>query len=246
MKILKVHFHSFRNEEWFQLFTEFHDLVMKYDPAALNIAELWATFLILYADADTAMEIIRKSAETALMLEADHVRDRTFRGFADAVKSACNHFNPQKRAAAEQLTVLFDHFGNLAQKAPNEETAGIYNLLQELNGAYADRVALLSLTDWTAQLAADNAAYETLVKNRNTEVASRSNLKVKNVRREVQDVYSKITDRIEAIMTLNGETPPFMDFVNELNAFLKRYADTLAQRRGKKETESQDGRNDLT
>ncbi|MDR1865525.1 MAG: DUF6261 family protein [Bacteroidales bacterium] len=239
-KIIRADFYAFRNEEWFQLFTEFHDLVVKYNPSALNIAELWVTFLILYADADTAMEIIRKSADTVLMLEADHVRDRTFRGFSDAVKSARNHFDPQKRAAAEQLTILFDHFGNLAQKAPNEETAGIYNLLQELNGAYADRVALLSLTDWTAQLAADNAAYEALVKNRNTEVASRSKLQMKNIRREVQDVYYKIVERIEATMTLNSEAPPFTDFVNELNAFLKRYADTLAQRRGKKGTKQQD------
>jgi hypothetical protein len=30
----------------------------------------------------------------------------------------------------------------------------------------------------------------------------------------------------------DGETPPFTDFVNEYNAFLKRYADVLAQRKG--------------
>jgi hypothetical protein len=240
MKIFKVDFHSFRNEEWFQLFTEFRDLVLKYNPSALNIDAPWATFLTLYDDADVALEIIRKSADTALMLEADHLRDRTFRGFADAIKSARNHFDPQKHAAAEQLTILFDHFGNLAKKASNEETAGIYNLLQELNGAYADKVALLSLTDWATQLAADNEAYGALVKDRNTEVASRSKLKVKNVRREVQDVYSQMTERIEATMTLNGEVPPFTEFVNELNAFLKKYADTLSQRQGKKGTKSQD------
>ncbi|GHT67838.1 hypothetical protein FACS189452_06320 [Bacteroidia bacterium] len=231
--IIKVDFYAFRNEEWFQLFTEFRDLVLKFNPSVLNVAAQWATFLTLYADADTALEIIRKSADTALMLEADHRRDLTFRGFADAVKSARNHFDPAKRAAAEQLAILFDHFGNLARKASNEETAGIYNLLQELNGAYANRVAALGLADWTSQLAAHNAAYETLVKDRNTEIASRSKLQMKTVRRDVQDVYSQIVQRIEATMTLNGEVPPFTDFVNELNAFLKHYADTLAQRRGK-------------
>jgi hypothetical protein len=236
MKILSVNFYRLRNEEWFQLFTEFHDLVLKYNPGDLNIAELWATFLLLYADADTALEIIRKSADTVLMIEADHVRDHTFRGFADAVRSARNHFDPAKRAAAEKLTIIFDHFGNLARKAPNEETAGIHNFLQELDSGTpgtALPVDILGLRDWAVQLAADNEAYETLVKDRNTEVASRSKLHMKDVRRELQDVYCKMTTRIEATTTLNGDVPPFTDFVNEWNAFLKRYSDVLAQRQGK-------------
>jgi hypothetical protein len=233
MKISSLNFYKLRNEEWFQLFTEFRDLALKFNPDALNIAALWATFLTLYADADTALEIIRKSADTALMLEADRVRDQTFRGFADAVKSACNHFDPQKRTAAEQLSIPFNHFGNLAQKAPNEETASIYNLLQELNGAYANRVQILSLQDWTLRLAADNAAYEALVKDRNTEIAQRSKLRMKGVRKEVQEVYYRIVERIEATITLNGEIPPFAGFANEWNAFLKRYADVLAQRHTK-------------
>jgi hypothetical protein len=233
MKVIRIHFHLFRNEEWFQLFTEFRDLVLKYNPDALNISELWVTFLILYTDADTALEVIRKSMNTVLMHEADYVRNRTFRGFVDAVKSALNHFDPQKREAARLLMILLDHFGNLARKAPNEETAGIYNLMQELNGAYADKVRILLLEDWTRQLAADNEAYEVLVKDRNVEVAQRSKLRMKEIRSEMQDVYAKIVERIEAVITLNGETPQFMGFVNELNAFLKRYADVLAQRKGK-------------
>jgi hypothetical protein len=245
MKFLSLNFYKLRNEEWFQLFTEFHDLVLKHNPGALNIAELWAAFLLLYTDADTALEIIRKSADTVLMIEADHVRDQTFRGFADAVKSARNHFDPAKRAAAEQLTILFDHFGNLAKKAPNEETAGIYNMLQELNGAYADKVQTLSLQDWATRLAADNNAYEALVKNRNTEIASRSKLRMKEVRKEVQDVYYRVVERIEATITLNGETQPFTDFVNEWNAFLKQYDTVLAQRLAKgRPTTSQDSPDD--
>jgi hypothetical protein len=233
MKIIKVDFHVLRNEEWFQLFTEFRDLALKYDPNALNIAELWATFLILYTDADTAIEIIRKSADTALMIKADHVRDHTFRGFADAVKSARNHFDPAMRAAADKLTIIFNHFGNLTRKAPNEETSGIYNLLQELDNGTPGMtlpVDILGLRNWAIRLAEDNAAYETLLKNRNTEVASRSKLRMKEVRREVQKAYYKMAARIEAVTTLNGDMPPFSDFVNEWNAFLKHYANVLAQR----------------
>jgi hypothetical protein len=45
-----LNFYKLRNEDWFQLFTDVRDLVLKYNPGALNIAELWATFLILYAE----------------------------------------------------------------------------------------------------------------------------------------------------------------------------------------------------
>ncbi|MDR1097262.1 MAG: DUF6261 family protein, partial [Tannerella sp.] len=136
---------------------------------------------------------------------------------------------------ADRLTILFDHFGNLARKAPNEETAGIYNLLQELDNGTPGvplPVDVLGLRDWAVRLAADNAAYEVLVKDRNTEVASRSKLRMKEVRRELQEAYRKMTKRLEATMTLNGDVPPFTDFANEWNAFLKRYADVLAQRTG--------------
>ncbi|MDR1129917.1 MAG: hypothetical protein LBK96_02930 [Prevotellaceae bacterium] len=34
MKILSLNFYKLRNEEWFQLFTEFRDLVLKYNPGA--------------------------------------------------------------------------------------------------------------------------------------------------------------------------------------------------------------------
>ncbi|MDR2466495.1 MAG: DUF6261 family protein [Prevotellaceae bacterium] len=237
MKILRLDFRRLRNEEWFQLFTEFRDLVLKYNADELNIAELWATFLLLYADADTALEIIRKSADTALMIEADHVRDHTFRGFVDAVKSARNHFDPAKRAAAEKLIIIFDHFGNLAHKAFNEETAGIHNLLEEFDRGAPETelpVDVLGLRDWANKLAADNDAYEALVKDRNTEVASRSKLRMKEVRSDLQEVYYKMVARIEATMTLNGEVQPFTDFVNEWNAFLKHYSDVLAQRTGRR------------
>jgi hypothetical protein len=234
MKILKMRFTNLRNEEWFQFMTEFKDLAEKSTPETLGISELFTQFLSAYADADIAAEIIRKSPETAQMQEADRKRDATFRGLANAVDAFTHHFNAGKRQAAEELTIVLDHFGNLAQKPSNEETAGIYNLLQELNGKYAPQVQLLALGDWVQELEQNNNEYETLVKQRNVELAERPKLRMSNVRSQTQDIYRKISERIEALIIVNGANA-YASFVDELNVFIKHYNSIISQRQGRNE-----------
>ena len=237
MKILRIRLDSLRNEEWFQFMTEVRDLIVLFTAQALSIVELFVLFLKLYADADAALEIIRKSPETEKMTEADHLRDQTFFGLHTSVRAAVHHFDPVQSEAARQLTIVFDRFGNLAHKAPNEETAGIYNLVQELRGTYAEFIATLQLTAWVEELAARNDAYEALVKARNEEVAARPKLQVKQARRELDGVYRQIVERIEALCLVQGPDS-FTPFIDRLNAFVARYNNVLAQRRGQRKSDS--------
>jgi hypothetical protein len=238
MKIVRIRLDALRNEEWFQFMTEARDLIVKFTAQALFIVELFVLFLKLYADADVALEIIRKSPETEKMTEADHLRDQAFSGLHTTIRAAVHHFDPAQSEAARQLTIVFDRFGNLAHKAPNEETAGIYNLVQELRGAYAGFVTTLGLTAWVEELAARNEAYEALVKARNEEVAARPKLQVKQIRRELDGVYRQIVERIEALCLVQGPDS-FTPFIDQLNAFVTRYNNVLAQRRGQRKTESE-------
>jgi hypothetical protein len=231
MKILRIRLFSLRNEEWFQFMTEVRDLTLKFTAQALSIVELFILFLKFYTEADIALEIIRKSPETEKMTEADHVRDQAFHGLNATIRAAVSHFDPAHSEAARQLIIVLDRFGNLAQKAPNEETAGINNLIQELHGPYAGFVATLGLDAWVGELAARNDAYEVLVKARNEEVAARPKLHVKLVRRELDDVYRQIVERIEALTLVQG-AEPYAAFIDQLNAFIARYNNVVAQRRG--------------
>jgi hypothetical protein len=233
MKFLRLYFQDLRNEEWFQFFTEFKNLTIRFTPEALDITALFSVFLVLYADADIVLEVIRKSLETALMDDADQKRDRTFRGFADAVKSACNHFEPVKQQAANELVIVFKHFGNLVEKAPNEETASICNFLEEMNGAYAPQIELLGLGEWIVELDNRNQAYEELVNKRNTKVTSRTTLRMADVRKQVQGVYRQIIERVESLAVVNGDEP-YAPFITELNGYIKRYSDVMAQRKGQR------------
>jgi hypothetical protein len=234
MKIRRLRVENLRNEEWFQFFTEFKALAEQHSPAALNIDELFALFLVLYAGADEALEIIRKSASTEQIADADTARDTVFRGLAEAVQSALLHFDAVKREAARRLQITFDHYGNVARKSYDAETATIHNLIQELNGKHATDVATLGLGDWVTQLDADNRAFEALMNTRYSEEAGKTDFRMKEVRRETDRIYRDITDRLEALMLVNGDTA-YVPFVKELNIRVERYADILAQRKGRSE-----------
>ena len=232
MKCKRFKNEDLRNEEWFQFNTEVKSLVEQYTPQTLEIENLFATFLSLYANADEALEIIRKSATTEQITEADAARDTVFRGFADAVKSANKHFDAVKRAAAKRLQIVFDTYGNLARKSYDEETALIYNFLQEMKGKYSNDIATLGLNDWVVQLETDNQTFETLMKTRDNETSTKTALRMKNVRTEADRCYRDILDRLDALMLVKGLLP-YEPFVRDLNVRVERYSNTVAQRKGR-------------
>lgn len=231
MKCKRFRNEELRNEEWFQFYTEFKVLAEQHTPQALHIEALFATFTKLYADADEALETIRKSATTEQLTESDNIRDNLFRGFADAVKSARNHFDPAKKEASRQIQIILDQYGNIARKPYDQETASIYNFVQDINAKAAD-VDLLGLADWIAQLDAENKNFEALMRNRYGEAASKSALRMKEVRLEADRLYRDILDRLDALMLLNGEEA-YAPFVRELSVRVERYSNLLAQRKGR-------------
>jgi hypothetical protein len=232
MKIKRFRNEILRNEEWFQFYTEFKALVEYYTPAVLNIDALFPAFLTLYGSADEAMEVIRKSATTEQIAEADNARDTVFRGLAEAVKSSLYHFDIGKREAAKRLQTVLSHYGNIARKSYDEETASIYNFLQELNGAYAADVTALNLTDWLTQLDADNHAFDALLQARYAEGEAKPDIRTLEVRRELDRNYRDMLDRIDASILLNGETQ-YAPFVKALNIRVEHYSNIIALRKGR-------------
>ena len=231
MKCKRFRIENLRNEEWFQFYTEFKTIVEQYTPQALDIEQLFTQFVALYDNVDEALEVIRKSASTEQLADADAGRDSVFRGFADAVKSAGNHFDSDKRDAAKRLQIIFDQFGNLARKPYDEETASIYNFLQEINAKATD-VNLLGLADWSNRLDADNKAFDALLKDRYDESTSKTTLRMKEVRIETDRCYRDILDRIDALIIVKGESA-YTSFVKDMSVRVERFENVLAQRKGR-------------
>ena len=232
MKINEFGLSSLHNEEHFQFHTDFKGLADTANPATLNIQVGYAAYLPVYANEAVALDVIRKSANTDDIAQADTLRDTTFRGLSDAVKSAGNHFNPAIKQAAARTQVVLGHYGNVATKSYNEETAAINSLLTDLNTSCAADIAALGLSDWVAELQANNDAFVNLMNIRYTEESGKTMLQMKQVRTQIDAAYRAITERINALIVINGEAG-YTNFVKELNQRIESYSVILAQRKGR-------------
>jgi hypothetical protein len=229
MKIKRIRLDRLRNEEWFNFLTEFKTFALQSTPEALCIEELFAVFLSLYASADDVLEQIRKSGYTSVVVRLDSLRDRTFRGLREAVSSASHHFDESHREQAGTILPLFAHYGDLAERGYNEETAALYNFIQELRGRCEPAVAQLGLTEWVDELERNNIAFEDAILGRNQEAADKNDLNMLKIRRLAGRNYLDILERIEAAINLNGPEA-YEPFVKRLNANIDRYQAVLNRR----------------
>ena len=231
MKIGKIHLNNLRNEEHYQFGKDVSALVVKYKAATLGVEVAFTDYSEEIKQEAEALELITKSVLTASQEEADYDRDVVFRGLADTVDVGVRHFKPAVRQAAAKLKVVFDHYGNLAVMPYDQESASIANLLGDLNTTYKSDVTAAGLTEWVTELTARNAAFVALRAARNTELSTKTSLRMKEVRVKVDAAYTLIADRVNSQALLNGDTA-YAPFINEMNALVSRYQNTIAKRRG--------------
>jgi hypothetical protein len=230
-KLVRIKTRFLPNELHFRFHTENDSLYAKYGIEPLGISVFIGPFHSNLADLDTALERIRKSPETDRIAEADHDFDTTFSGMSEYVHSCLHHFDPAVRRAAENLDVVFRHYGNIGREAYRQELASSYNLLQDLR-IRKDDVTALNLEPWIGAHEQAAAALAALLDERTGETAQQTDLRVRQVRRELDTVYQQITDRIDAMINLYGRD--FVPgFTAEYNAHASEYKNKLAQHLGR-------------
>ena len=235
MKILSLTLSKLRNATHFQFMTEFSNLVNKFGAAALKIVKLFTRLLGLLVEEDECLVVLQKSGYTEQMAEADRVRDVIFSGLVDTVNASCKHFDPNVQAAGNNLKIVFDTYGNLARKPHDEQTSGIYNLIQDLEGRYAADIAKIGANDWVTELNTRNTEYNELVRRRDAETAQKPDGKMKNIRTEIDRVYRDIITAIETLAKLTddpNEIETYRNFIASLNPVIERYRNRIAQREG--------------
>ena len=228
MEIANLNLHNQRNGGHYQFLTDFNDFVIRYTPQALGIVDAYEAFKLKYQDEIEAYKAITKSATTEDITDADHDRDITLRSTTDIARTALNHYDTNAHNAAKKVNVIFDQYGDLASKPYDEETGGIENVVKDLRTKTARDIGIIGLEPWINMLERQNITFKTLEAARNSEEANRSELRMKQVRLEVDAAYRKITKRINALIEVNGEAP-YAEFVKELNARITRAKDAIAQ-----------------
>lgn len=232
MQINSLKSHELRNEEHFQFQNEFNKLILQHKPVVLDIEDAYAHYLILYKNEHQALDVVRKSDLTSKIVNAKKARSNTYRGLSGTVKAACFHFIPAKKEAALRIQLVFDHFAGILKKAKDEQTAAINVLIEDLHTEYAADITTLRIKGWVNQLKIDNKHFEALNADRYTSEANKTQLKMKEVRKDIDVAYRNISKRIVALSIVN-KPDAYLPFVSELNERVERYNLTLAQRKGR-------------
>lgn len=76
------------------------------------------------------------------------------------------------------------------------------------------------------------------MQERYSEEAGKPQYNMKTARTEIDAIYRTITQRIDALIIVNGPEA-YTDFVNGLNERIERYNNTLARREGRNQKEDE-------
>jgi uncharacterized protein YicC (UPF0701 family) len=244
--IIRFSYESLRNETHVEFHTTFNSLFTRYSVGTLGITVLYNVYKPLFDEEVAALDQILKSALTPLIEDQEQKRDQVLRGFCDAVKSALNHYDTTRRNAAQKVEVILEHYGNIAAKPYDEETAAIDDLCRELQKqGNIEQVNTLGLGEWLSQLSQANRAFDALMMQRYTELSKRPDLHMRDIRKQVDGAFRAILDLLESLVRVNGPNTN-KAFLDELNAIMKRYRDILAQETGRRHHRKDLGEGDHT
>jgi len=235
-EIIRINYTSLRNEAHIEYHDVVSKLMVKHDLSLLGIEEYYNPYIKVYELEVSILDIVRKSEFTPKIVEQDKVRDSVFRGFSNAVKSAVDHYNPDKRMVAEKISqVVLKSYKNIAQKPFDQQTAAVDDIIRELNDNYLSDIKVLELEDWLVKLKSENEYFRSLMASRYEEMAQRPTLRMVDVRKDVDKLFRAILNYIEAII-LSTKTEKYDELIKELNVVSERYKNLLAQSKGKKKT----------
>ena len=261
MKTNRLNLAALHNEEWLGFFSDFKLLVLFFGVVGLGIGTLFDQLVPLFEQADKLMVVLRKSVLTLALEQADKKRDDFFRGLSDIVKGSLQQPDANKQKAALRLDNLLNAYrksilsGNYA-----EESLAIYNLLQDLKGAYAADVALLALGEWVTAITQADREFQAIRGERTQESIAKPRGDLRKIRRQIDVIYHAIIAVLDAKLLADGlggaididpdslkdgiyesDVPDHLrgnvvyNFVIAWNETVKKYHNLLAQREGRRE-----------
>ncbi|MEI6061016.1 MAG: DUF6261 family protein [Bacteroidota bacterium] len=232
MLIESFYMHNLQNEEHLQFHAECRNLLEVPGLVNASIAAVLPPYLESHNLERRILAKMRKSSITDELSTADTSRDELITGFQKQVDAAAHHYLSDLSQAGSRLWVAFGHYGDVARKSYDAETADIVSLLSLLNKSYASDIALLGLGGWLAELELRNQAFIGLMQSRYSEEVAKVQGSMKEVRVSVDDAFRSIVTHLNAFMTLQGDEG-YGELAKSVNTRIQHYRLLLAQRKGR-------------
>jgi hypothetical protein len=236
MKLNKIDLIRLRNEEHYELMLQLDEEIRTQTPQRLKLEKLYPVFQSLLERENAVLEQIRKSDLTESIADLDAKRDDLFRGLHSLIDSFGKHYDLQKSDAAKKLLIIFNEYGNVPKETYPQETAAITNLIEDLRTKYPIQIKTLVIGDYINVLEQANNDFRTTYTRRNATMGeAQLDENMRQVRKEMDVVYRRIVERIDACIVVNGEAD-FVLFVKHWNETINKFNNMLAIRKGKNAT----------
>jgi len=224
-----------------ELHYQFHEDVIDYINSKTleetNVIELtpWIPpYLVSFETEKDALDIILKSIHTLDMANTDHIRDNDLTGFAISVKAMMYHSDVTVQQAAYRTNDVLVHYGNVAKKKYDEETAAITDILREYEKPeHVADINKLKLKEWLDRLRQHNNEFRELKAQRVEEKASMTTARMKTARVETDKHYRNIVMHLEYVTKAGRTSQPLTDFIKGLNSLVDAYKKVLAHSKAK-------------
>ena len=188
---------------------------------------------------------IRGHELTIKIAEADHRRDRAFKGFKNIIKGCLYHDDLRIVGYAEMVTAVLEKYGfNITSLGYMSETAYVDGVIKDLEELESSESVLtkLGIKLWIDNLKQFNQEFDRLYLER---VISKAHTKLTSVsvgRKETDKVFRKMIRLLEAIIVVKeakGEDVQlFIKVINRIDELTYKYYRLLrlrkARRRNKK------------
>jgi hypothetical protein len=236
-KIEKINLAPLRNNEHFQFMTDVDKMITTSQASELGIDSLYPDFKSALNAEDAAMRVELGSIKSKTIEECDKQGGNTWSAISMRTNSALLSPFPNEVASAEIIRRAIDLYGDVRTLTYNEESAATTNLVADLllpvNAEHLNRVGIQR---WVAELKNENEQFQTAFNDRNTEFAGREIGDVRAIRGQIDPVYEKIIEKMNASIVMEVAKPAAISFASALNEKIKYYKTTLASRssRGKK------------
>ena len=239
MKTLRFNQHLLFNQEWSVYVNFLVKTIKQLGADKLNLVPLLVLLENICAQADEALELIRKSEYTRLCDEADEKRDRIIAAVYNLVRSFLYDEDADMRDAANMLMVVLDHYRGMANEGRDQQSGRVYDFVQELRDNHAERLSKLEgLERRINQLSDANDAYIRLQDDRTYSAAEKTQLRMVVIRREGNRIIRAVWDMTD-IMLLTASTPDVEKFAAQLNVANQNERTRIAARQGKKKVKNE-------
>ncbi len=237
--IQTINIKRYRVAEYIQLLTNAAKIIESNDPGSLKILTQQTTLIEAVENLDKEYKKQTSSSITATLVELDTRRDNAFTGILRVIAGYELHYDADKRNAAQRISLIFNKYGSdVTRLRYQQETGEIRSLVGDLqaNAAIVSDVATLGLTDWVAELAEANQAFDAAYVARSQEMAGDSS-QVIALRATAQEKWEALSAHLTAHATL---TPSelYTKTIAELNSLIDDYKNATA---GRKADDAPDG-----